>query len=282
MTRLLRRKKGSKRSRIWKTRMKASKRKFKLAEHYAHRGYHDKPQIPENSMAAFRRAVEYGLPSEFDVHLIADGSLVIFHDDDLERQTGVKGSIEAYDLTNLRKLRLEGTDEMIPMFDEVLGLYEDTGLPLLIELKCVKGNHRALARAVAERLDSYKGEYVIESFDPRVLIEYRRLRPEVIRGQLSQNFFKSREGLPFYQVVMLTNLMLNIFTKPDFIAYKFADRNNPVLRSLIGRKGYDEVSWTIQTADAFRTAKRDGSVPVFEKITPEELKELLRGKGKED
>ena len=216
------------------------------------------------------------------MHLIADGSLVIFHDDDLERQTGVKGSIEAYDLTNLRKLRLEGTDEMIPTFDEVLGLYEDTGLPLLIELKCVKGNHRALARAVAERLDSYSGEYVIESFDPRVLIEYRRLRPEVIRGQLSQNFFKSREGLPFYQVVMLTNLMLNIFTKPDFIAYKFADRNNSVLRSLIGRKGYDEVSWTIQTADAFRTAKRDGSVPVFEKITPEELKELLRGNGKED
>lgn len=262
--------------------MKASKRKFKLAEHYAHRGYHDKPQIPENSMAAFRRAVEYGLPSEFDVHLIADGSLVIFHDDDLERQTGVKGSIEAYDLTNLRKLRLEGTDEMIPTFDEVLGLYEDTGLPLLIELKCVKGNHRALARAVAERLDSYKGEYVIESFDPRVLIEYRRLRPEVIRGQLSQNFFKSREGLPFYQVVMLTNLMLNIFTKPDFIAYKFADRNNSVLRLLIGRKGYDEVSWTIQTADAFRTALRDGSVPVFEKITPEELKTLLRERGKED
>ena len=83
-------------------------------------------------MAAFRRAVEYGLPSEFDVHLIADGSLVIFHEEDLERQTGVKGKIEAYDLTNLRKLRLEGTDEMIPTFDEVLDLYEDTGLPLLI------------------------------------------------------------------------------------------------------------------------------------------------------
>ncbi len=233
-------------------------------------------------MAAFRRAVEYGLPSEFDVHLIADGSLVIFHDEDLERQTGVKGSIEAYDITNLRKLRLEGTDEMIPTFDEVLDLYEGTGLPLLIELKCVKGNHRALAKAVAERLDSYTGEYVIESFDPRVLIEYRKLRPEVIRGQLSQNFFKSREGLPFYQVVMLTNLMLNRLTKPDFIAYKFADRKNPVLRSIIGRQGYDEVSWTIKSADEFRTALRDGSVPVFEQITPEELKELIRGGGKED
>ena len=262
--------------------MRHSKRPFKLAERYAHRGYHDKPQIPENSMAAFRRAVEYGLPSEFDVHLIADGSLVIFHDDDLERQTGVKGSIEAYDITNLRKLRLEGTDEVIPTFDEVLNLYEDTGLPLLIELKCVKGNHKALARAVAERLDSYTGEYVVESFDPRALIEYRRLRPEVIRGQLSQNFFKSSEGLPFYQVVILTNLMLNRFTKPDFIAYKFADRENPVLKSIIRRKGYDEVSWTIKSADEFRTAQRDGSIPVFEQITPEELEELTRGDGKEE
>ena len=225
-------------------------------------------------MAAFRRAVEYGLPSEFDVHLIADGSLVIFHDDDLERQTGVRGSIESYDISNLRKLRLEGTDEVIPTFDEVLELYEDTGLPLLIELKCVKGNHKALARAVADRLDRYKGEYVIESFDPRALIEYRKLRPDVIRGQLSQNFFKNSEGLPFYQVVLLTNLMLNRLTKPDFIAYKFEDRNNNVLRSLIGRKGYDEVSWTIKSVDEFRTALKGGSVPVFEQITPEELKKL--------
>ncbi len=262
--------------------MKHSKRPFKLAAHYAHRGYHDKPAIPENSMASFRRAVEYGLPSEFDVHLIADGSLVIFHDDDLERQTGVKGSIEAYDITNLRKLRLEGTDEVIPTFDEVLELYEDTGLPLLIELKCVKGNHKTLAKAVAERLDRYKGEYVIESFDPRALIEYRKLRPDVIRGQLSQNFFKNSEGLPFYQVILLTNLMLNMLTKPDFIAYKFADRKNPVLRSLISKKSYDEVSWTIKSADEYRTAIRDGSVPVFEQISPGELKKLLGEKGKED
>ena len=93
--------------------MKEKRRSFRLAEHYAHRGYHDKPAVPENSMAAFRRAVEHGLASEIDVHLIADGTLVVFHDDDLERETGVKGSIEAYDLTNLRKLRLEGTDEKI-------------------------------------------------------------------------------------------------------------------------------------------------------------------------
>ena len=74
----------------------------------------------------------------------------------------------------------------------------------------MKGNYKALTKAVAERLDSYKGEYVIESFDPRVVLEYRRLRPDTIRGQLSPNFFRSREGLPFYQIVLLTNLMFTI------------------------------------------------------------------------
>lgn len=253
-----------------------NKRPYKMAKIYAHRGYHDKPSVPENSMAAFCRAVEHGLASELDVHLLADGSLAVFHDDDLERQTGVNGSIEAYDFTNLRKLRLEGTDEMIPAFDEVLDLYEDSGLALMIELKSVNGNYRELTRAVVERLDSYRGEYVIESFDPRVLMEYRKLRPEVIRGQLSQNFFKSRQNLPFYQAVLLTNLMFNRLSRPDFISYKFQDRGNRVLRSLIDRAGYDEASWTIRTADELRTVLRYGGVPIFEKITPEELEKVLR------
>lgn len=259
---------------------KITKRKFRLAERYAHRGYYDRPHIPENSLAAFRRAVEHGLASEFDVHLIADGSLVVFHDDDLERETGVRGSIEAYDITNLRKLRLEDTDEVIPTFDEVLDVYEDSGLPLLIELKCVKGNHKALARAVAERLDSYRGEYVIESFDPRALIEYRRLRPHVIRGQLSQNYFRSREGLPYHHVVMLTNMMFNILTKPDFVAYKFEDRADRFLKRLISKRGYDEALWTIKSVEEYRRAVDDGSIPIFENISPEELKEILAGEEK--
>ena len=250
------------------------KREVKLARHYAHRGYHDKPRIPENSMAAFRRAVENGLPSELDVHLIADGSLVIFHDSELERETGVKGRIEDYDIPNLRKLRLEGTDETIPTLDEVLDLYEDTGLELLIELKCVKSNYKPLAKAVAERLDSYRGKYAIESFDPRVLIEYRRLRPEVRRGQLAQNFYRSREGLPYYQVVALTHLMFNKLAKPDFIAYRFKDRGDRVLRSLVDRKGYMEAWWTLRSADAYRAAVKAGSIPIFEQISPEELEEL--------
>lgn len=256
---------------------KKKREKLGLADRYAHRGYHDKPEIPENSMAAFRRSIEYGLPTEIDVHLIADGSLVVFHDDDLERETGVKGIIEDYDITNLRKLRLEGTDEMIPTLDEVLDLFEDSGLPLLIELKVNRGNYKALGRVVAKRLDSYRGKFAIQSFDPRVLIEMRRLRPDIVRGQLSKNFFRKNEGLPLYKMAAMTNLMFNILVKPDFISYKFLDRNNRSLRRSIDRKGIKEASWTIRSAKAYREAEEAGCIPIFEKIEPEELKELISG-----
>ena len=255
--------------------MTASERKFELAERYAHRGYHDKPRIPENSMAAFRRAVEYGLGSEFDVHMIADGSLVVFHDDDLERQTGVKGSVEAYDISNLRKLRLEGTDEAIPTFDEVLGLYEDTGLPLLIELKPVGGNHRRLAEAVCRRLGSYKGRFVLESFDPRAMMAVRKIRPDFIRGQLVQDFFKSPENLPMYQVALLANLAFNALVKPDFIAFRIGDKRRTAVRHAVEKAGRPEFTWTVTTADDYRKTVAAGRVPIFEQIEPEELKRLI-------
>ena len=55
---------------------------------YAHRGYHDKPRVPENSMAAFRRAIENGYGAELDVHLMRDGHLAVIHDASLKRTAG--------------------------------------------------------------------------------------------------------------------------------------------------------------------------------------------------
>ena len=226
-------------------------------------------------MAAFRRSIEYGLPTEIDVHLIADGTLVIFHDDDLERETGVSGLIEDYDLSNLRKLRLEGTDEHIPTFDEVLDLFEDTGLPLLVELKVVRGNYKKLAEAVCKRLDTYKGSFAVQSFDPRAVLQVRKLRPNFIRGQLAKNFFKSTEGLPFHHVTLLTHMLLNRLAKPDFISYKYVDRANRSLRRSVDKKGITEASWTIRSAKALKAAVDAGCIPIFEKVTPEELIEIF-------
>ena len=115
---------------------------------YAHRGLHDREKgIPENSMAAFKRAAANGFGAELDVHLLKDGTLAVFHDSDLRRCANVDGQIEDLTLEELKQLRLEGTDEQIPTFDEVLALFE-SATPLIIELKTARGNHQALAKAV--------------------------------------------------------------------------------------------------------------------------------------
>ena len=251
-------------------------KELKIAKHYAHRGYYDPPRIPENSMAGFRRAVEHGLGSELDVQLLADGSLVIFHDEELERMTGVKGRITDYDITNLRKLRLLGTDEQIPAFDEVLDLYEDSGLPLMVEIKPAGGNYRPLTEAVIERLDRYKGEFAVESFDPRAMMIVKKMRPEWTRGQLVQDFYKTPDGVPPYQAVLLTGLAFNRFVEPDFLAYRFQDKKWPAWKRWLRKKDLVPVVWTIKSAEEYRAAVAEGCFPIFEQITPEELEGLQR------
>ena len=239
------------------------------AQRFAHRGYHDKPQIPENSLPAFRRAIARGWGAELDVHLLKDGTLAVFHDSDLFRCTGVHGRIEDLTLSELRALRLEGTDEKIPLFDEVLALFEHA-TPLIIELKSENANHYALTKAVCERLDSYTGVFCIESFDPFCLLDLKKLRPEICRGQLSMNFMKEPSGLPFYKRVIAGNLLLNFLTRPDFIAYKFEDRRD--LSPLLCRSlwGIQEVSWTIRRREDLQAAEKERAIAIFERFDPDE------------
>ena len=74
-----------------------------------------------------------------------------------------------------------------------------------------------------------------------------------------------------YQVALLTNLAMNFFARPDFIAYKFRDRSNRVLRRNVDKKGITEASWTIRSKQAYDDAIKAGCIPIFEQIKPEEL-----------
>ena len=238
-------------------------------QRYAHRGYHDKPTIPENSMPAFRRAIEHGWGAELDVHLLRDGTLAVFHDSDLKRCANVEGQIEDLDLEGLRKLRLEGTDEQVPLFDDVLALFEGKQ-PLIIELKAERGNHAALAEATCRMLDRYRVHYCIESFDPRCLIWLKKNRPEIVRGQLSEQFLRHGETAGHGKATMwlLGNLFSNVAVRPDFIAYRFSDRDNLCLRWC--RKFYhvQEVNWTIRTKEEMEAAEAQGNLVIFECFDP--------------
>lgn len=232
----------------------------------AHRGLHDKPQVPENSMAAFSHAVEKGYGIELDLHLTADGKLAVFHDNTLERTSNGEGKVKEHTLEELKKLHLEGTDQQIPHFEQVLELVQGR-VPLIIELKA-EGNSAELCQATLNALQDYDGYFCIESFDPRPLLWLKRNRPEITRGQLSQNFLKHSEGLPFVLKILLTSLMLNFITKPDFVAYNHLHRGdlpNHLCKNLWKMQG---VAWTVTSSEDKVALDKEGYISIFEGFEP--------------
>ena len=234
---------------------------------YAHRGLHDKENgIPENSMTAFRRAVEHGYGAELDVHLLKDGTLAVFHDSTLKRICGAEGKIEDLTAEDLGKYRLLGTEETIPLLHDVLALFEGK-TPLIIELKVVDNNAAALTDAVMDLLKGWNGAYCIESFHPAVVKHLKEHYPNVIRGQLSENFFKSK-SISLVNTFLMTFLLTTAFTRPDFIAYKHQDRRNISLRLMRKLYGVHEVGWTIRQQDVMEELEKDGVTPIFENFVP--------------
>ena len=234
---------------------------------YAHRGLH-KEGIPENSMAAFRAALAGGYGIELDIHLMADGNLAVIHDSSLLRTAGAEVRIEDLTAEDLPNYRLEGTQEKIPLFREVMALFEGKA-PMIVELKPVDNNHAALAEAACEILKDYNGIYCMESFDPRCVAWLRANRPQVIRGQLTENFWAHDKKLHPAIRFALTHNLLNFATCPDFVAYKFGDRKASFTTALC-RRVWDiqGVSWTIRSQADYDAAVAEGWLPIFEGFTP--------------
>lgn len=185
-----------------------------LLVNYAHRGLHTK-EIPENSLAAFRNAVDHGHGMELDVQLSRDGEVMVFHDYTLIRMTGDERKLSELTATELRELTLNGTDEKIPYLKEVLELV-DGKVPLLIELKG-ESTDTSLCPKVCEILDKYEGAYLIESFNPMLLAWLKKNRKNVLRGILTTKSSRER-GLSILNF-LLDSMMLNVLSRPDFVAY---------------------------------------------------------------
>ena len=237
---------------------------------YAHRGLHDiSLGVPENSLAAFRRAVEHGFGAELDVHLMADGKLAVIHDSSLKRVCGSPACIEDLTTADLPDCTLLGTEETVPLLRDVLALFEGK-TPLIIELKVERGNANALTDAVMTLLKEWNVTYCIESFHPGVLLRLKKKYPEVIRGQLSENFLKDGEmtGLSLPVRFALTNLLTTALTGPDFIAYKWQDRDNPTLRLMKKLYGVHEAAWTVRDRETMEALDKDGVISIFEGFLP--------------
>ena len=239
----------------------------RLRVDYAHRGLHG-GTIPENALPAFARAAEEGFGIELDVQLSSDGVIMVFHDDTLIRMTGVEGKLREYTCAQLQQMRLADSEETIPTFDRVLEVV-DGRVPLLIELKGESaGGNGTLCEKLAERLERYSGAYCVESFNPMILSWFRKNRPQIARGQLVTNTVKERPKGNKFLNFLLAHLMLNVLSRPDFVAYNEKYDREFALRLNIGLFRAPSFVWTVRdnkTREAFRKA---GSPSIFEGFLP--------------
>lgn len=230
--------------------------------HYAHRGLFDnKSDAPENSLAAFRKAVEAGYGIELDVQLSKDKKLVVFHDATLKRMCGEKGNVWDYTLDELKQFTLADSKEQIPTFEEFLEVV-DGKVPFILEYKldvaqtivCEKAN---------EVLKNYHGVYCIESFHPLALMWYRKHRPDVLRGQLCEEFFRTKQYRKKPLFWVLSFLVFNFLTRPDFIAYNHAHAHN-ISRRICKKMGALSVAYTIKSQEEYEKAKERFEVFIFD------------------
>ena len=129
----------------------------------AHRGYFNE-KAPENSLAAFQNAIDHGYAIEMDVQLLKDGTIIVFHDKHLKRMTGFDKDLKEVTYEEIKHLKLLDTDEGIPTFRSFLE-FIDGRVPIVIEFKN-ESTSNLLEEKGYDILRSYRGDYVIQSFNP--------------------------------------------------------------------------------------------------------------------
>ncbi len=228
----------------------------------AHRGYHDKT-APENSLAAFSKAVEKGYAIELDVQLLADDTVVVFHDESLARMTSNDGYLKYLNKDDIKSLKLAGTKETIPTLAEVLALV-DGKVPLLIEVKN-KYKVGKLEQAVINLLKHYKGEFAIQSFNPYSLAYFKKHAPNFLRGQLS-GYFKG-EKLGWLKKLVLKSMRLNKkVSEPHFISYEANALPNRYTKKY---KNLPLLAWAVKSKEEYLNIIKYCDNVIFENFEPE-------------
>lgn len=241
-----------------------------LKTDYAHRGLWSE-DIAENTMPAFMAADRAGYGIELDIQLSADGEIMVFHDDNLERLCGRPEKVSDLTASELSWVGITGSCDRIPMFSDVLSrVGKDT--PLLIELK---GYDISLCEKAAALLDEYDGYFCIESFNPLLLNWFRKNRPRYVRGQLTTNLIRNNKKGNFFVNLIATPMLLNFLSRPDFIASDIEWQNSLPVRICTKLFHAPLFLWTVDTPEKYAAARSTGQAIIFQHITPE-----IRNKGK--
>jgi glycerophosphoryl diester phosphodiesterase len=178
--------------------------------------------------------------------------------------TGVDKEVADSTIAELKTLRLAGTDESIPTFEETAQLV-GTQAPLLVEIK-TGPSPAAVCPAVLASLRAHNVTFAIMSFDPRVLMWLKRHSPATRRLQLSGAL--RAEPVPAATKLLLRSMLMNVVTGPQGIAYDIASTPSLALSLWRHLLRCDVLFWTVDSPAALDRARRMKGNVIFENGRP--------------
>lgn len=234
----------------------------------AHRGLHGNG-IVENSLSAAAAAIAANYAIEVDLQLSADGEIVVFHDETLDRLTAEKGEVAARTLAALQSIKLNNSEDTIPSLADLLRLVNGR-VPLILELKSPWNGIVTLVHKVADVLANYEGPVAVMSFDPDLVAELKRYAPALPRGIVAER----RYVHPHWKFLSTARkqylgLLLHLLrTRPHFIAY--AQFDLPAKAPSIARKvfGIPLLTWTVRVERERERVAGIADQIIFEHIRP--------------
>ena len=149
----------------------------------AHRGLHNL-QIPENTLPSFVKCVDKNYIIELDIHILSDNTIVVYHDHNLKKLTGVNKVIETLSYAQLSKVKID-KKYTIPTLKQVMHIVNGK-VPILIEIKDVDNNSK-FEEELVKILDNYKGEFAIQSTNPFVIDWFYKNRKDYVIGLIVFN-----------------------------------------------------------------------------------------------
>jgi glycerophosphoryl diester phosphodiesterase len=217
----------------------------------AHRGA--KGYEPENTLKAFQKALDLNADGiELDVHLSADGHIIVIHDETIDRTTNGKGFVNTLSLTELKSFLIENQYE-IPTLNEVFDLTDKKCL-INIELKGV-GTSNKVVSLIEEYISDKNWNYehfIISSFDWNYLEEVRNLNPNIAIGVLTEENLDT--ALAFAEKIKARAI------HPDYHLLNMENVNQ------VQKKGFLVLPWTVNIEEdiqKIKSFKVDGIISDF-------------------
>jgi glycerophosphoryl diester phosphodiesterase len=234
----------------------------------AHRGASG--HYPENTRLAFMKAIQAGADMiELDCQLSRDGHVVVFHDEQLRRTAGVRGTLRSKTLAQLKVLDIgrwrnkSCTGERILTLEEALEVFAGK-VDLCLEIKNYPESLSGIELKVLFILSHYDylDRTIVSSFDYRSLARIRELAPEIAIGLIFGSTVKQD---PFEAATRLAATSIHV--QKSFATREFL--------SVAWEEGLDVHVWTVnelRDIEAFAAMGVQGVISDF----PDRLTKLKR------